>query len=252
MRPKILGIAAGRIGMAVVVAAALTAPGSASAVSPEKSPAKRSPNGTAPAPGQPPTGRSDPPVSLMPGGKLPPTGAPPRLPSPDRTPPGLLPGGKLPPTPGRAGAPSRPGPAVMPPTGQLPPTPRRPGGSFPGGWPPAAELPRPGTAGPPGGTLLVPPPAPPPPTVTRNEGLTCGNALGGGALVRIVQENSPAADSGLEPGDIITAVNGISVRTCRDLEQLLSLGINQGFTEVELTVTDSRSGAEVPVLLSLF
>jgi len=40
---------------------------------------------------------------------------------------------------------------------------------------------------------------------------------GSGALIAGVQRDAPAAQSGLEPGDVITAVNGTTVKNPRDL-----------------------------------
>src|SRR4029077_4177528 len=38
-----------------------------------------------------------------------------------------------------------------------------------------------------------------------------------GALIAGLQSDAPAAKAGLEPGDLITAVNGLAVKTPRDL-----------------------------------
>ena len=43
-----------------------------------------------------------------------------------------------------------------------------------------------------------------------------------GVLVVDVPEDSPAADAGLAPGDVITAVSGRPVRSLRDLRSALS------------------------------
>jgi serine protease Do len=61
-----------------------------------------------------------------------------------------------------------------------------------------------------------------------------------GVLVNQVQPSSPAARAGLQPGDVITAVNGQPVRAPRDLAR--SVGTTQPDHELRLTVM--RDGRE--------
>jgi S1-C subfamily serine protease len=44
----------------------------------------------------------------------------------------------------------------------------------------------------------------------------------GGALLVEVQEKSPAAMSGMRPGDLVTVFDGIGVRDSRDLRKLIA------------------------------
>ncbi|MGI8711903.1 MAG: S1C family serine protease [Solirubrobacteraceae bacterium] len=48
-------------------------------------------------------------------------------------------------------------------------------------------------------------------------GILLKNDAGGGAQISQVQANTPASDAGLQPGDVVTAVNGKSVNTTDDL-----------------------------------
>jgi serine protease Do len=61
-----------------------------------------------------------------------------------------------------------------------------------------------------------------------------------GALVTEPQANSPAAKAGIEPGDVITAVNGHAVKDARDLAR--QIGATAPGTEVKLAVW--RKGEE--------
>jgi serine protease Do len=62
----------------------------------------------------------------------------------------------------------------------------------------------------------------------------------GGALVADSQANSPAAKAGILPGDVITAVNGNSVKDARDLARQIG-AMSSGSTA---TLTVWRNGAE--------
>ena len=69
-----------------------------------------------------------------------------------------------------------------------------------------------------------------------------------GLLVRVVEEGSPAANSGLREGDLIVAVNGTAVTTADDLFDAMDAGgelrvnVVRGTEEVEITVQLSADG----------
>ncbi len=53
-------------------------------------------------------------------------------------------------------------------------------------------------------------------------GLKIGNAPGGGALIGAVAAGGIGAKAGLNPGDIVTALNSQSVRNADEMERFLS------------------------------
>jgi len=60
-----------------------------------------------------------------------------------------------------------------------------------------------------------------------------------GALVSSVDPGGPAAKAGLQPGDVIYALNGTAVATVADLRQSLS-ALNSGDTVVLQVLRDSK------------
>jgi len=68
-----------------------------------------------------------------------------------------------------------------------------------------------------------------------------------GALIREVQPDTPAEQAGLQPGDIVTALDGAQITEDRDLQDLV-LEHEPG-DRVELTVT--RNGQEMTVAVEL-
>lgn len=76
-----------------------------------------------------------------------------------------------------------------------------------------------------------------------------GLANANGALVTQPIEGAPAADAGIESGDVIVSVNGQGVNTARELSRLISqqspgsdveLGVIRGGEELDITVTLDR------------
>ncbi|WP_099865102.1 Do family serine endopeptidase [Pararhizobium haloflavum] len=86
--------------------------------------------------------------------------------------------------------------------------------------------------------------------VTDDIAESLGLEKAAGALVTMPQEDTPAAAAGIEPGDVVTAVNGESIEDSGALARKIA-GLEPGAT-VELTVW--RNGAEetVPVELGTF
>ncbi len=76
------------------------------------------------------------------------------------------------------------------------------------------------------------------PAIAKSFGIDPNNPSG--ALVAQVEPNSPAAQAGLQQGDIITAANGEPVRTAHDLRRIVSE------TQVgqQVTLTAARAGKE--------
>lgn len=68
-----------------------------------------------------------------------------------------------------------------------------------------------------------------------------------GALVARVEEGTPAERAGIEPGDVVIAVNGRSVRSSRDLRN--AIGLMRAGSQVELTIL--RDGKEETVTAHL-
>jgi serine protease Do len=68
-----------------------------------------------------------------------------------------------------------------------------------------------------------------------------------GVLVASVAANSPAAKAGLKAGDVITAANGKSVGSPRELVQALPVG--EGSHEVDLTVVRDKQSRSVKATL---
>lgn len=68
-----------------------------------------------------------------------------------------------------------------------------------------------------------------------------------GALVVLVGQGSPAADAGIEPGDLITAVNGEPVS--EDVSLLDLLGLHEPGDEVTLAITRDEEPFDVTVIL---
>jgi 2-alkenal reductase len=79
--------------------------------------------------------------------------------------------------------------------------------------------------------------------IAAQEGLTVQN----GALVADVEPGTPAEQAGLQPNDIITAVNGVSLAQENSLRYMLTQ-FQPGDT-VELTVL--RNGEEIKIPLTL-
>jgi regulator of sigma E protease len=65
---------------------------------------------------------------------------------------------------------------------------------------------------------------------------------GDGVMVRAIVDNSPAAEAGIQPGDIILEVNGQPIHSSADLSNMVN-SVEQG-TEISLTLL--RDGQEVP------
>jgi serine protease Do len=83
--------------------------------------------------------------------------------------------------------------------------------------------------------------------VTKDIADSLGLKRAEGALVAEPQANSPAAKAGIEAGDIITAVNGETVRNARDLARRIA-AMPPG-TSVKLTML--RKGSEKTLTLTL-
>jgi regulator of sigma E protease len=65
---------------------------------------------------------------------------------------------------------------------------------------------------------------------------------GDGVMVRAIVDNSPAAEAGIQPGDIVLEVNGQPIHSSADLSNMVN-SVEQG-TEISLTLL--RDGQEVP------
>jgi len=71
-------------------------------------------------------------------------------------------------------------------------------------------------------------------------------ALTGGVVILSVAPDSPAMEAGLQPGDIIKAVNGVEVRSLEDLSRLLAeAGVTDPEREAIVTLTIERPGVGV-------
>ena len=68
-----------------------------------------------------------------------------------------------------------------------------------------------------------------------------------GLLIREIQLESPADKAGLKPGDLITSVNGVNVRTTRDANRTI-FGLKVGY---RLTFDVLRAGGPQRVTLVL-
>ena len=80
-------------------------------------------------------------------------------------------------------------------------------------------------------------------------GVSTGNATGGqqGAQVENVANGSPAAGAGLQPGDVITAVDGTAVSSPADLAQ--QVRSHQPGDQVTITYTRGGNSTDAPVQL---
>ena len=68
-----------------------------------------------------------------------------------------------------------------------------------------------------------------------------------GAVVRGLYRGGPAADCGLEPGDVIVSVNGQAVRSeedCKNFERRLRIGQQ---VELEVRRADTRTRISITV-----
>ena len=65
---------------------------------------------------------------------------------------------------------------------------------------------------------------------------------GDGVMVRAIVDNSPAAEAGIEPGDIVLEVNGQPIHSSADLSNM----VNSAEEETEISLTLLRDGQEVP------
>ncbi len=84
-------------------------------------------------------------------------------------------------------------------------------------------------------------------TVTDNMADSLGMKTAHGAIVDEAQANGPAAQAGIQTGDVITAVNGNAVKDSRDLAK--KIGAMAPGTKVELSVL--RKGEQKTVSLTL-
>jgi serine protease Do len=84
-------------------------------------------------------------------------------------------------------------------------------------------------------------------TVTDNMADSLGMKAAHGAIVDEAQANGPAAQAGIQTGDVITAVNGNAVKDSRDLAK--KIGAMAPGTKVELSVL--RKGEQKTVSLTL-
>jgi putative serine protease PepD len=78
-------------------------------------------------------------------------------------------------------------------------------------------------------------------------GILLKDDAGGGAQISQVQPNTPATDAGLEPGDVVTAVNGKTVNTTDDLIATLDT-FSPGQT---ITMTVKRQGQTKQIKVKL-
>jgi S1-C subfamily serine protease len=85
-------------------------------------------------------------------------------------------------------------------------------------------------------------------------GVELGNA-GGGALVEFVEPGTPAADAGLQPGDVITSIDGSSVSdedaaasaiNARRPGQQITLGVDRLGQRITITATLGTRPANTP------
>ncbi len=98
-------------------------------------------------------------------------------------------------------------------------------------------------------TMAKLPPPPPPPrlgiatyTLTPDMAAMMGVAQGGGALVASVAAESPGQEAGIQPGDVLVAINGQPVRIAEDVARLVTeAGVN--VVEIDLI----RAGQPVQV-----
>jgi regulator of sigma E protease len=65
---------------------------------------------------------------------------------------------------------------------------------------------------------------------------------GDGVMVRAIVDNSPAAEAGIQPGDIVLEVNGQPIHSSADLSNM----VNSAEEETEISLTLLRDGQEVP------
>ncbi|MCG5030181.1 Do family serine endopeptidase [Mesosutterella sp. OilRF-GAM-744-9] len=68
-----------------------------------------------------------------------------------------------------------------------------------------------------------------------------------GAVIAQIEANGPAANSGLKPGDIITAVNGEKIKSFSDVPRLISF--TKPGTRIELTVLRDKKEIRIPVTI---
>ncbi|MCS7206779.1 MAG: trypsin-like peptidase domain-containing protein [Dehalococcoidia bacterium] len=87
--------------------------------------------------------------------------------------------------------------------------------------------------------------------VTPGKALELGLAVREGVLVQGVQRNSPAAKGGIQPGDVITALNGIPVQNVRKLQRLLREEFKVG-QHITVTIQRGNQTLERPVILEEF
>jgi membrane-associated protease RseP (regulator of RpoE activity) len=118
-----------------------------------------------------------------------------------------------------------------------------PGRIGPGGSMSIGPLPRNLVPGLEGGGLSVPGPVPANPLLGVQVTETKG-----GVLITGVQSGSPAADSGLQRGDVITAVDGTSVASARDL--VLIVGRHMSGDQISITYTRNGTSSTANITLS--
>jgi hypothetical protein len=70
----------------------------------------------------------------------------------------------------------------------------------------------------------------------------------GGAQITAVQSGSPAANGGLQTGDLITAVNGTSITSASDLAQ--TIGNHNSGDQINVTYTRNGTSATTKITLS--
>jgi serine protease Do len=89
------------------------------------------------------------------------------------------------------------------------------------------------------------------PAIARSLGLDPNDPAG--ALVAEIVPNSPAAQAGLKPGDVVTEVNNRAVRSARDLRRLVAKG--PAGLKLDMSVhrggKDQKIGATLAALQSL-
>ena len=118
-----------------------------------------------------------------------------------------------------------------------------PGRIGPGGSMTIGPLPRTLFPGLGGGALSVPGPVPANPLL----GVQIADSKGG-ALITGIQSGSPAANGGLQKGDVITAVDGTSVSSARDL--VLIVGRHQSGDQISVTYTRNGTSSTANITLS--
>jgi S1-C subfamily serine protease len=82
-------------------------------------------------------------------------------------------------------------------------------------------------------------------------GLTVVDNGGNGCQIKAVLNGSAADQAGLQPNDVIVAVEDITVRTCADADDLIGQAIALRFSDVVLGVKDQGVGQPVGVDVDL-